>query len=307
MKQNIQIDREFKNLTAPISEEEQEILERSLMREGCLEPIIVWRGVILDGHKRYDFCTYEEIEFEVQEMDFTSREEAIIWVCRQRIPDFTIHQPMYRYLVGKWYNCKKLLNKELRRQSSKDDQNPDYVEDRRNSLWNTSNRLAEEIGIARSTIEANGKVALVMDRIAEMEPALFDAILRGDARFKKDEVLLMAKMDEKQISEVRRKKLGKKDVKLQKRNKQDAWGRRIREERVEDEIPIKTGIKEMPAFDPDMEIKGLALTIPTWINAIVRTEKNMDVNIATDKAKEQLTANLIRLKEQIGSLLEVLQ
>ena len=83
MKQNIQIDREFMNLTVPYSEDDQEKLEASLMREGCLEPVIVWRGVILDGHKRYKFCGYEDIEYEVREMDFPSREEAVVWVCRQ--------------------------------------------------------------------------------------------------------------------------------------------------------------------------------------------------------------------------------
>ena len=116
-------------------------------------------------------------------------------------------------------------------------------------------------------------------------------------------------MDEKKLSEIRRKKLGRKDVKMRHRSTKDAWAQNMGngDEQMDGEIPIITGIKEMPAFDPDMEINGLALTIPTWINTIARTEKKMNVNIATDKAKEQLAASLIRLQDQISRMLEVLQ
>lgn len=307
MKQNIQIDREFKNLTVPISEEEQEILERSLMREGCLEPITVWRGVILDGHKRYKFCSYEEIEYEVREMVFSSREEAVIWVCRERLDVLDKHTQMFRYLIGKWYAAKKALNREMRRQSNGSGQNPEYAKKKRNSVWDTCSRLADEIGLHRTTISKAGLFAEALDRIGDKDPTLFEAALRGEVKFSHSEVIEMASMDEKQLGEIRRKKLGKQDVKMRRRNKQDAWDRQIREERMEAVIPIKTGIKEMPAFDPDVELKGLALTIPTWINVIAKAERKIDVDLATDKAKEQLTANLMRLKEQIGSLLEVLQ
>ena len=72
-----------------------------------------------------------------------------------------------------------------------------------------------------------------------------------------------------------------------------------------DSTPIVTGIKDTPVYDPDMEIRGLAFTIPTWINTIARVEKKMDN--ASEKAKEQLVGNLVRLREQIGHMLEVLQ
>ena len=80
-----------------------------------------------------------------------------------------------------------------------------------------------------------------------------------------------------------------------------------KEKKTEDEIHIKTGIKEMPPFDPDMEIRGLALTVPTWINVLAKTEKKMDTSQATNNAKEQLVANLCCLKEQVNRILEVLK
>ena len=56
MKKILQIDPEFKRLGVPLSPEEEHKLEKSLIREGCLEPISVWHGCILDGYKRYDIC-----------------------------------------------------------------------------------------------------------------------------------------------------------------------------------------------------------------------------------------------------------
>ena len=49
MKKILQMDPEFKRLSVPLSSEEELKLEKSLIREGCLEPISVWRGCILDG------------------------------------------------------------------------------------------------------------------------------------------------------------------------------------------------------------------------------------------------------------------
>ena len=96
---------------------------------------------------------------------------------------------------------------------------------------------------------------------------------------------------------------------MRKRNTKETWldNTAIGDERMDDEIPIITGIKEMPAYDPDMEIKGLAFTIPTWINVIAKTEKKMNVALASGSAKEQLAVNLTRLKEQIDHMLEVLR
>ena len=54
MKQVWQIDSEFKRLSVPLSSEEERGLENSMLHEGCKEPIAVWHGCILDGHKRYE-------------------------------------------------------------------------------------------------------------------------------------------------------------------------------------------------------------------------------------------------------------
>ena len=73
------------------------------------------------------------------------------------------------------------------------------------------------------------------------------------------------------------------------------------------EKQLTVGIKEMPAFDPDMELRGLLFTVPSWIAAIARAEKNTDMEQATMQTKEQLSATLCQLEEQIRLTLEVLK
>lgn len=107
MKQVWQIDPEFRLLSVPLSLEEENRLENSLLREGCREPIVVWHGCILDGHKRYEICSYEEMDYKTVEMNFVSREDAIIWICKKRVKESSADKTIYKYLVGKWYNAEK--------------------------------------------------------------------------------------------------------------------------------------------------------------------------------------------------------
>lgn len=323
MKQTLLTDQEFYNLTLPLTQEEQERLERSLMREGCLEPIITWHGFILDGYKRFKFCSYEEIEFTVHEMELATREEAISWACRERIAKIDRSTPAFRYLMGKWYISRKTINRRLKReyykahpgdrkQETAHDDIPKELKNRsayrkaHKSPWDTSIIMSGEVGIDHSTIEQYGMYAGALDKIASTEPELFRAIMLGTVSFTKKETLKLAQDDERKLAAVRRKLLNESEEKMRKRRSRKAQKENNSMETVK-EIPLSVGIKEMPPFDPDMELKGLALTIPMWISAIARAEKNTNMELATDRVKTQLAATLGRLEEQIHRTLEVLK
>lgn len=77
--------------------------------------------------------------------------------------------------------------------------------------------------------------------------------------------------------------------------------------KVAQAAPLEVGIKEMPMFDPDMEFRGLALTIPTWMNAIARTRAKTDIDLVSEPTKAQLAMILRRLEEQITQTLEVIE
>ena len=79
------IDPEFRDLIPPLNEEELKLLEASIVADGCESPLIVWNGVIVDGHNRYAVCRKHEIPFAIQEKDFSSRDDAMLWMLRNQL------------------------------------------------------------------------------------------------------------------------------------------------------------------------------------------------------------------------------
>ena len=55
----------------------------------------------------------------------------------------------------------------------------------------------------------------------------------------------------------------------------------------------------MPAYDPDREINGLLYTIPTWVAQIFMTERKAQMDLVTDKAKNNLRTALKFLKDRV--------
>lgn len=76
----ITVDQEFKALIPPLTDEEFAGLERSILEEGVREPIVTWRGVIVDGHNRYEIATGHGLDFDTVEYDFASRDDAMLWM-----------------------------------------------------------------------------------------------------------------------------------------------------------------------------------------------------------------------------------
>lgn len=83
----IVIDSEFQSLIPPLSDDEYEGLEKSLVENGYQdwrEPIITWNGTVIDGHNRYRICDEHGIKFRTMEMEFESRDAAKIWIIKNQ-------------------------------------------------------------------------------------------------------------------------------------------------------------------------------------------------------------------------------
>jgi len=79
------IDPEFRDLIPPLNDEELTMLEESIVANGCESPLIVWNGVIVDGHNRHAICQKHSIPFAVSEKSFDSREDAMLWMLRNQL------------------------------------------------------------------------------------------------------------------------------------------------------------------------------------------------------------------------------
>ena len=67
------------------TDQEISITTESLLNEGCIEPLVVWKGILIDGYLRYRICHEKGIPFEVVEIDFSDETEAILWVIQTHI------------------------------------------------------------------------------------------------------------------------------------------------------------------------------------------------------------------------------
>ncbi len=81
----LQIDPEFSTQIPSLTVTEQEGLEKSLLAEGVLYPLLVWNGLLVDGHHRYALCQKHHLPYEVKELPFKDRTDVLLWITDQAL------------------------------------------------------------------------------------------------------------------------------------------------------------------------------------------------------------------------------
>ena len=107
----LKIDPEFQGKIPPLTSEELNQLEKNIVSDGkVINPIIVWNGLIIDGHNRYAILQkYPDIQYAVHEKEFADRYEAIVWICKNQLGRRNLTVEQKKYLVGKQYEAEKAL------------------------------------------------------------------------------------------------------------------------------------------------------------------------------------------------------
>jgi len=176
----IKINENFRNLIPPLSESEYSELEKSLLTEGCREPIIIWKNMIVDGHHRYEICTKHDIPFRTQEIEFQNEDEAKVWIltnqlARRNLPEFTRIE-----LALKRKEILLAKGKEKQKQTLK--QYSDTVLsnfDKTEEPHNTRQIIADELEIS------TGKVAMAEQVLKQAPEKIKDKLRRGEISINK--------------------------------------------------------------------------------------------------------------------------
>lgn len=83
---HIVINEELKAYIDPLTPEEHEALERSLLAEGCRDALVLWGDVLVDGHNRYGICQQHGIPFQtLQSTLFRTTEDVHLWMIDQHL------------------------------------------------------------------------------------------------------------------------------------------------------------------------------------------------------------------------------
>jgi len=70
----------------PLTPDEHEALERSILAEGCRDALVLWGKVLVDGHNRHGICTKHGLPFRtVQNTHFQSLEDVHLWMIDQHL------------------------------------------------------------------------------------------------------------------------------------------------------------------------------------------------------------------------------
>lgn len=285
--------------------------------DGCRDPILVWNGTIVDGHNRYEICNRLQIPYAVQNMNFDSRNDAIIWICNNQLGRRNITEETRKYLIGRQYEAEKTVG--FRRNldghnqythSSKfeaaDELHATIGKERRESSSRTANRLSKKYHISCGAVQKYGKYSTAVDTIAEKSPDLAPQILSGAYKISYDNLVALSMMETEEVQ-----KLG------QKVRHGATPFIRYSESRMDfsDKPAIKPGpkvpeipaIKTLPTFDPDAEVTGLTLTIPSWTSSIERTKAAADLNMVSSSAKAQLEKALGALQHKAREMISALK
>ncbi len=83
---NIVVNEELKAYIDPLTPDEHEALERSILAEGCRDALVLWGDLLVDGHNRYGICQKHGLPFQtVQSKLFQTMEDVHLWMIDQHL------------------------------------------------------------------------------------------------------------------------------------------------------------------------------------------------------------------------------
>lgn len=179
----------------------------NMIRDGKLtDPIIVWNKTILDGHNRYNLLKkHSFIEYEIKEMEFSSRQEALIWICNHQLGRRNLTPERRKYLIGKQYETEKQVSQNRGNQytsAKKDatDQN-DPCQNKSGSHV-TRQRIANETGTSEGYVQRAEKYMNGVEAADEAAPGAREEILNGKIKAADREICAIAKAPKEQRPEI---------------------------------------------------------------------------------------------------------
>lgn len=192
MLQHLTIDPEFASKIPPLREEEMKQLEENILADGVvINPLIVWNGVIVDGHNRYHILQkHPEIQFTTYEKQFPDRYAAIAWICKNQLGRRNLTPQQFKYLIGQQYEAEKVSHGGDRKsdQQKSSVQNEHLIEREK-----TSQRIANENNVSASFVRRSECFAKGVDAAEEVAPGIKQEILTGSIKPTEKAVAAIAK------------------------------------------------------------------------------------------------------------------
>jgi len=299
-------DKEIMFLLQPLPANKYKALERSILNDGCKEPIYVWHGVIVDGHKRYDICKKYERTFFIRQSMCINRAEVYAMICSQQLQRDDITNEMRKYLIGRLYAAKLDMQESTYLRNNEDDKEHSlsYVPNRAYRKQEISQEIATDLHIARGTVLKYEIYTKCIESIRSKEPEIVNKILAGDLKISHENIIELERLPAKDLKALTENLAESRiDHILYSDIRHELQWKSIRSpSQKKNEESVDMPIKHMPKYDPDAALSSLIFTIPTWAGSLDRSREDTDFARATDTAKGKVMYQLAILKQSINEM-----
>lgn len=198
---DFRIDPEFQNKIPPISEEEFKQLRENILAAGeVYEPLVVWNGVLVDGHNRWKVIQEApSVKWRVRYIVCANKWAAFEWMYKNQLGRRNLTDEQRTYTIGKMYEArKKSTGGQGSNQYTNKEQLPQNGETAKKK-YGTAAAIGRDLGIGKNTVERAGEFAKGIDTLRDINPEAADKVLTGKANITKSGVASIAKMEQNDV------------------------------------------------------------------------------------------------------------
>ncbi|GHV84092.1 hypothetical protein AGMMS50212_14320 [Spirochaetia bacterium] len=192
----ININKRFKALFRPLTDEEYNQLEANILKEGIRDPLVLWGDVLIDGHNRYNIAKKHKLKFKTVKIEFKDKTEAEILMRNNQKGKRNLTKLEQLYNIGKLY--------ELTKKKHGGTGANQYTKQTQQNIMsaNTSTILAEQYFISERTVQRAADFVKEVDTIGEINPDIKDKLLSGAIRATQKDIKILANMEPKKQKKI---------------------------------------------------------------------------------------------------------
>jgi len=194
--EDIIIDEEFLRILPRLDDYTFSGLEDSIVQNGVTIPLVLWNGILIDGHHRLEICIKHNLPFEVTHKEFDSREEALIWIITNQVLRRNLAPMHLSYFRGRHYNADKMIQGSLRHSSAE-------IKKGQNDLFygTTAARLSDVYNVSPKTIQRDARIAETIDAIGDISSDAKKKILSGKGQISRIRLEELSSVTSDELSE----------------------------------------------------------------------------------------------------------
>lgn len=307
--EQFRVEPEFQNKIPPISEDEYKQLRENILAAGeVYEPLVVWDGVLVDGHNRWKIIQENPtIKYKVRRMDFPDKWAAFDWMYKNQLGRRNLTFELRKYCIGKMYEARKKSQGEHNgNQYTKleKDQNDLIPNDKPKS---TAEAIAQDVGVSEPSVKRWEKFAKGVDALREVIPEAADKVLSGKANVSQPVIQEIAKADKEQIESVAEAIVNNKlDAAPKKKVSRDSAKTSEDKKELQEIEAIVSRMYDptaTPEFTIDFLIEDIEVNGQVYVELLDNTLKDRS-NLVTESNKPRIVAAIQNIEDKIKKVME---